>query len=113
MPSKSGTCHSAGSDMKVKNVSEITMNLKKTVKSHSEVQLGAANDDDDDNVPDKTMNKDVMEDVMEPNDEDNKEDITEDSVTYSRNKKMCLCNNKSVCKKKKKMGKMILKIMVK
>jgi len=99
MPSKSGTCHSAGSDMKDKNVSEITMNLKKMVKPHSEVQLGTAIDDDDDNIPDKTMNKDVMEtnnnDLI---DEDDKEDDTEDSVTYSRNKKMCLSNNKSTNK---------------
>jgi len=96
--SKSGTCRSVGSDMKDKTNSEITMNLKKTVKPHSGVQLGTAIDDDN-NVPYKTMDEDVIEtndnDLI---DKDDKEEDTEDSVTYSRNKKMCLSNNKSTNK---------------
>jgi len=111
MTDKSGTCHSAG-NMKDKTVIEITKTLEKTVNPQTGVQLGAAIEDNynvpdkpdnDYNVPDKpdkTMDIDVMEtnndDILD--DKDEKED-TEDSDTYSRNKKMCLCNNKSTSTK--------------
>ena len=111
MIAKFGTCHSMG-NMKEKTVSEITKTLQKTVNPQTGVQLGAAIEDDYNvpdkpdnnyNVPDKpekTMDVDVMatnnDDVLD--NEDKKED-TEDSDTYSRNKKMHLCNNKSTSTK--------------
>jgi len=106
--------------MKEKTVSEITKTMKKTVKPQSGVWLGAAIDDNNNiqDKPDKTMDVDVMEtnndDIL---DEEDEKENTEDSDTYSRNKKMHLCNNKSTSTKnihnmQGKLEKMTWRIMV-